>query len=141
MTGWNVVSTYISVPNAVITMSETSMASPHTAAMRLSLPMLLATSFITDEQSPVSENPVDVSSLKELSKSKLVESLNAVRGLPRDASCICWTRSVGEWREDACARSYPCWAAGTDHRSVFAEGVSYILLYTRSILSHPSTMA
>ncbi|KAL1677686.1 Sec1-like protein [Schizophyllum commune] len=34
----------------------------------------------TDEQSPVSENPVDVSSLKELSKTKLVESLNAVNG-------------------------------------------------------------
>lgn len=57
----------------------------------------------TDEQSPVSENPVDVSSLKELSKTKLVESLNAVRILPRDASCGCWTRFVGEWREDACA--------------------------------------
>ncbi|KAL1669096.1 Sec1-like protein [Schizophyllum commune] len=34
----------------------------------------------TDEQSPVYENPVDVSSLKELSKTKLVESLNAVNG-------------------------------------------------------------
>lgn len=34
----------------------------------------------TDDQSSQLENPVDVSSLKELSKSKLVDSLNAVNG-------------------------------------------------------------
>lgn len=89
----------------------------------------------TDEQSPVYENPVDVSSLKELSKTKLVESLNAVRVLPRDASCWRWTRSVGEWREDACARSYPCWAVRTDHGGISAEGVPCLHSHLRSILN------